>query len=74
MQKVIPSFLVVVSCAVMAMALGLEVTGVQAADKPPVIKESKPAEKTMSGTEQKGSNVGRNATTKPTAPQPPPKK
>ena len=41
---------------------------------PPGTKESKPATSTMSGTEQQGNNAGRNANTKPTAPQPPPKK
>lgn len=41
---------------------------------PPSTKESKPATSTMSGTEQQGSNASRNANTKPTAPQAPPKK
>ena len=41
---------------------------------PPGTKESKPATSTMSGSEQQGNNAGRNANTKPTAPQPPPKK
>ena len=41
---------------------------------PPGTKESKPATSTMSGTEQQGNNAGRNANTKPTAPQAPPKK
>lgn len=46
---------------------------VHAAGTPPLTKETKPATSTMSGSEQKGSNVGRNANTKPTAPAPPKK-
>lgn len=46
----------------------LSVSSGHAANTPPVTKESKPAGTTMSGTEQKGNNTGRNANTKPTAP------
>ena len=58
------------------LTMGPEITRshVHAANTPPATKESKPAGSTMSGTEQKGSNVGRGANTKPTAPQAPPKK
>lgn len=47
---------------------------VHAAGTPPLTKETKPVTSTMSGTEQKGSNTGRNANTKPTSPPPAPKK
>ncbi len=76
MRKMTLSSLVLVSCAVMAMGLGLAVSDVHAAGNPPPTKESKPsgATGTMSGTEQKGSNVDRNANTKTTAPPSQPKK
>lgn len=72
-----------VRCLLMHVALAGVVTAlggwmpiavVHAAGTPPLTKETKPATSTMSGSEQKGSNVGRNANTKPTAPAPQPKK
>ena len=53
---------------VLTMGPELTVAPVHAANTPPVTKESKPAGNTMSGTEQKGNNTGRNANTKPTTP------
>ncbi|ALA57499.1 hypothetical protein [Nitrospira moscoviensis] len=53
---------------------GISTRDVHAAGTPPLTKETKPATSTMSGTEQKGNNAGRNANTKPTAPPPAPKK
>jgi hypothetical protein len=52
------------------LSMGPERTAalVHAANTSPVTKESKPAGNTMSGTEQKGNNTGRNANTKPTTP------
>lgn len=59
---------------ILTIGPGMTVSHVHAANTPPLTKESKPATSTMSGTEQQGSNAGRNANTKPTAPQAPPKK
>ena len=62
------SVLAAVGSAVLTMGPEITISSVHAANTPPATKESKPAASTMSGTEQKGSNVGRNANTKPTAP------
>jgi hypothetical protein len=60
--------LAVATGVIVTMEPLLTVPPVHAANTPPVTKESKPAGNTMSGTEQKGNNTGRNANTKPTAP------
>lgn len=67
---------VLVMSGVVGIVLGswVSVGDVHAAGTPPLTKETKPATSTMSGTEQKGSNVDRNANTKPTAPPPAPKR
>lgn len=62
------SVLAAVGSAVLTMGPDITISHVYADNTPPATKESKPAGTTMSGTEQKGSNVGRNANTKTTAP------
>ena len=60
--------LAVAAGVIVTMGPQLTVLSVHAANTPPATKESKPAGNTMSGTEQKGNNTGRNANTKPTTP------
>jgi hypothetical protein len=74
MRTLIISLLAAVGSVVLMTGPGFTPSHVHAANTPPLTKESKPAASTMSGTEQKGNNAGRNANTKPTAPQAPPKK
>lgn len=62
------SLLAAAAGVVLTMGPDLTISSVHAANTPPATKESKPAGNTMSGTEQKGNNTGRNANTKPTAP------
>lgn len=67
--------LAIVGTVVVTIGPEISSSSVHAANtNPPGTKESKPATSTMSGTEQQGSNAGRNANTKPTAPPAPPKK
>ncbi len=69
------SILAIIGAAVLTVGAHMTVSSVHAANtNPPGTKESKPATSTMSGSEQQGNNAGRNANTKPTAPQAPPKK
>lgn len=51
-----------------AIATFIGVPALQAGDPPPKTTTAEKDKKTMDGTEQKGSNVGRNDKTKPTAP------
>lgn len=67
MHKISISLLAVAGTVFLTIGAPIGSSSVQAADTPPLTKESKPAASTMSGSEQKGSNVGRNANTKPTA-------
>jgi hypothetical protein len=69
------SLIATIGVIVLTTGPGITISTVHATNtNPPGTKESKPATSTMSGTEQQGSNAGRNANTKPTAPPAPPKK